>query len=31
VPVPASANAIRLLLSPDSVKNIPLSQSPTCP
>jgi cytoskeletal protein RodZ len=31
VPVPGSANAIRFLLTPDSVKNIPLSQSPTCP
>ncbi len=31
VPVPESANAIRFLLTPDSVKNIPLSQSPTCP
>ena len=31
VPVPASANAIRFLLTPDSTKQIPLSQSPTCP
>jgi cytoskeleton protein RodZ len=31
VPVGASANAIRFLLTPDSTKNIPLSQSPTCP
>jgi Helix-turn-helix domain/RodZ C-terminal domain len=31
VPVAASANAIRLLLTPTSVKNIPISQTPTCP
>jgi hypothetical protein len=31
VPVPASANAIRFLITPDSVKNIPLNQPPTCP
>jgi cytoskeletal protein RodZ len=31
VPVPASANAIRFLLTPDSVKNIPIDQPPTCP
>ena len=31
VPVAASANAIRLLLTPTSVKPIPTSQAPTCP
>jgi hypothetical protein len=31
VPVAPSANAIRLLLTPTAVKNIPMSQAPTCP
>jgi cytoskeleton protein RodZ len=31
VPVPSSANAIRFLLTPSSVKNIPIDQSPPCP
>src|SRR5439155_19114912 len=31
VPVTPSASAIRLLLTPTSVKPIPLSQTPTCP
>jgi hypothetical protein len=31
VPVAPSASAIRLLLTPSSVKHIPLSQTPTCP
>jgi hypothetical protein len=31
VTVAASASAIRLMLTPTSVKHIPLSQTPTCP
>ncbi len=31
VPVAPSASAIRLMLTPTSVKHIPLSQTPTCP
>src|SRR5437660_461270 len=31
VPVTPSSSAIRLLLTPSSVKPIPLSQTPTCP